>query len=67
MVLLSVLWGKGAFFNGLYNTINFIKNWAEVAYTLCINGLNSFILLDNPIQLRLIKELPTKNTILKVF
>ena len=51
IVSLSVLWGKGAFFNGLHNTINFIKNQVEVAYILCINGLNSFILLDDSVLL----------------
>src|SRR6266567_9645538 len=43
VVSLSVLRGKGAFFDGLHNTINFVKNRAEVAYIPCINGLNSFI------------------------
>ena len=52
-VSLSILRGKGAFFNNLRNIINFIKNRAEVAYVPCINGLNSFILLDNPEQPRL--------------
>ena len=42
--------GKGAFFNGLYNIINLIKNWAEIAYVLYINGLDIFILVDNPIE-----------------
>ena len=65
VVSLSVLRGKGAFFNGLHNTINFIKNQAEVAYVPCINGLNSFILLDDSARPRLIKELPT-DTILEV-
>ena len=50
IVLLSILWGKGAFFNGLYNIINFVKNWAEIAHTLYINGLNLFILVDNPVE-----------------
>jgi hypothetical protein len=48
--LLSILQEKGAFFNGLYNIINFIKDWVEIAYTLYINGLNIFILVDNPIE-----------------
>jgi len=38
----------GALFNGLYNIINFIKYRTEIAYILYINGLNLFILLDNP-------------------
>ena len=38
------------FFNSLYNIINFIKDWAEIAYTLYINGFNIFILVDNPIE-----------------
>jgi hypothetical protein len=49
----SVLRGKGAYFNDLRNTINFIKNRAEVAYIPYINCLNLFILLDNPVQPRL--------------
>jgi len=53
IVLLSVLRGKGAFFDGLHNTVNFVKDKAEIAYVPCINGLNSFILLDNPEQPRL--------------
>ena len=61
-----VLWGKGAFFNDLYNIINFIKNRVEVVYILYINGLNLFILLDNPTRLRLIKELLTKKTVPEV-
>ena len=51
VVLLSVLWGKGAFFDGLHNTINFVKNQAEIAYILYINGLNMFILVDNPAEI----------------
>jgi hypothetical protein len=66
IISLSVLWGKGAFFNGLRNMINFVKDQAEIAYIPCINGLNSFILLDNPARLRLIEELPTQDTVLKV-
>ena len=66
IVSLSVLRGKGAFFNGLRNTINFIKNQAEVAYVPCINGLNSFILLDKPARPRLIGELPTEDTVPEV-
>ena len=50
IILLNILWGKGAFFNGLYNIINFIKNWVEIAYILCINRLNIFILVDNPTE-----------------
>ena len=50
IILLSILQGKGAFFNGLYNIINFIKDWVEIAYVLYINGLNTFILVDNPIE-----------------
>ena len=66
IILLKVLRGKNTYFNDLYNIINFIKNRVEVAFILYINGLNLFILLDDPIQLYLIKELPTKDTILKV-
>ena len=74
VILFSVLREKGAFFNSLYNIINFIKNWAEVAYTLCINGLSMFILVDNPVEVmplatewpRLYKELPIKDTVLEV-
>jgi hypothetical protein len=66
VVSLSVLRGKGAFFNSLHNTINFVKNQAEVAYIPCINGLNSFILLDDPVRLRLIEELPTKDAVPEV-
>ena len=75
IVLLSILWRKGAFFDGLYNIINFVKNWAEVAYTLYINGLSLFILADNSVKVmdlvtkrpRLYKELPTKEAVLEVF
>jgi hypothetical protein len=42
--------GREPFFNGLYNIINLIKDWVEIAYTLYINGLNTFILVDNPIE-----------------
>ena len=66
VILLRVLQGKGAYFNDLRNIINFVKNRAEVAYIPCINGLNSFILLDNPAPPRLIKELPTKDAVPKV-
>jgi hypothetical protein len=66
IVSLSILWGKGTFFNSLHNIINFIKNQAEVAYIPYINGLNLFVLLNNPKQLYLYKELPTKDTVLKV-
>jgi hypothetical protein len=50
IISLSILQGKGAFFNGLYNIINLIKNRAEIAYVLYVNGLNIFILVDNPIE-----------------
>jgi len=50
IILLSVLQEKGVFFNGLYNIINFVKDWVEIAYILYINGLNLFILVDNPIE-----------------
>ena len=50
IVLLNILREKEAFFDSLYNTINFIKNRAEIAYILCINGLNIFILVDNPAE-----------------
>ena len=66
VVSLSILWGKGAFFDGLHNIINFVKDRAEIAYTPCINGLSSFILLDNPTRPRLIEELPTKDTVPEV-
>ena len=59
IVSLSILQGKGAFFNGLYNTINLIKDWAEIAYTLYINRLNIFILIDNPIEVSFIIALAT--------
>ena len=59
VVLLSILWGKGVFFNSLYNIINFVKNWAEIAYTLCINRLNLFILVDNPVEVPFIIALAT--------
>ena len=48
VISLKALRGKGAYFNDLRNTINFVKNQAEVAYILCINGINLFILLDDP-------------------
>ena len=38
------------FFNSLYNIINFVKDWVEIAYILYINGLNIFILVDNPTE-----------------
>ena len=66
VISLSVLRRKGAFFNGLRNTINFVKNRAEIAYIPCINGLNSFILLDDPVRPRLIEELPTKDAVPEV-
>ena len=50
IVLLNILWRKGAFFNSLYNIINFIKDWVKIAYILYINGLNIFILVDNPAE-----------------
>ena len=50
IILLSILRGKGAFFNSLHNIINFVKDWAEIAYIPCINGLNLFILVDNPME-----------------
>ena len=67
VVLLSILQRKGAFFDGLHNTINLVKNQAEIAYIPCINRLNIFILVDNlaevpfamalaTIQLRLYKK-----------
>ena len=59
IISLSILQGKGAFFNGLYNIINFIKDWAEIAYTLYINGLNIFILVDNPVEVPFIIALAT--------
>ena len=59
IILLSILQGKGAFFNSLYNIINFIKNWVEIAYTLYINGLNLFILVDNPAKVPFIIALAT--------
>jgi hypothetical protein len=59
IILLSILRGKGAFFNGLYNIINFIKDWVEIAYTLYINGLNIFILVDNPIEVPFAMALAT--------
>ena len=59
VVLLSVLWGKGAFFDGLYNTINFVKDWAEIAYVPYINGLNMFILVDNPMEVPFVMALAT--------
>ena len=57
--MLSVLQEKGAFFNGLYNIINFVKDRAEIAYTLYINGLNTFILVDNPTEVPFIMALAT--------
>jgi len=66
VISLRVLRGKGAYFNDLRNTINFVKNRAEVAYIPCINGLNSFILLDDLVRPRLIEELPTKDAVPEV-
>ena len=65
-ILLRVLQGKGAYFNNLYNIINFIKNRVEVVYILYINGFNLFILLNDPVWPHPIKELPIKDTVLKV-
>jgi hypothetical protein len=59
IISLSVLQKKGAFFNSLYNTINFIKNRAEIAYTLYINSLNLFILVNNPTEVLFIIALAT--------
>jgi len=59
VVLLSILQGKGTFFNGLHNIINFIKDWAEIAYILSINGLNMFILVDNPTEVPFAMALAT--------
>jgi len=59
VVSLSILQGKGAFFNSLYNIINFVKDWAEIAYILYINGLNTFILVDNPIEVPFTMALAT--------
>ena len=50
VISLSILQSKGAFFNSLYNIINFVKDWAEIAYILSINRLNMFILVDNPAE-----------------
>ena len=47
------------FFNSLYNIINFVKDWVEIAYILYINGLNIFILVDNPIEIPFIIVLAT--------
>ena len=66
VVSLSIIRGKGVFFNSLYNIINFVKDQAEIAYIPCVNGLNLFILLDDPARLYLYKELPTKDTVPKV-
>ena len=59
IVLFSILRGKGAFFNGLYNIINFIKDWAEIAYILYIGSLNLFILIDNPLEVPFVIALAT--------
>jgi hypothetical protein len=59
IVSLNILQGKGAFFNGLYNIINFVKDRAEIAYIPCINGLNMFILVDNPIEVPFAMALAT--------
>ena len=39
--------------------INFVKDRVEIAYTLCINGLNTFILVDNPAEVPFIMALAT--------
>ena len=59
VVSLNILRRKGAFFNGLHNTINFVKDWAEIAYIPCINGLNTFILVDNPAEVPFAMALAT--------
>ena len=59
IVSLSILRGKGVFFNSLYNIINFVKNWVEIAYTPYINGLNLFILVDNPAEVPFAMALAT--------
>jgi len=59
IVSLNILWGKGAFFDGLYNIINFVKDRAEIAYVLYINGLNMFILVDNPTEVPFVIALAT--------
>ena len=59
VISLSVLRGKGVFFDNLYNIINFIKDQIEIAYTLYINGLNLFILVNNPIEVPFIIALAT--------
>ena len=56
--MLSILRSKGAFFNGFHNTINFIKDWVEIAYIPSINGLNMFILVDNPIEVKIETGIP---------
>ena len=59
VISLSILQGKGAFFNGPYNIINFVKDQVEIAYTLYINRLNIFILVDNPAEVPFIIALAT--------
>ena len=59
VILFSILQRKEAFFNNLYNTINLIKNQAEIAYILCINGLNIFILVNNPTKVPFTMALAT--------
>ena len=59
VVSLNILRRKGAFFNGLHNTINFVKDRAEIAYVPCINGLNTFILVDNPAEVPFAMALAT--------
>ena len=50
IISLNILQRKGAFFDSLYNIINFVKDWAEIAYIPYINGLNIFILVNNPVE-----------------
>ena len=59
IISLNILRRKGAFFNSLYNIINFVKDWVEIAYVLYINGLNIFILVDNPVEVPFIIALAT--------
>ena len=59
IILLSILQGKEAFFDGLYNIINFVKDQAEIAYTPYINRLNTFILVNNPTEVPFTMALAT--------
>ena len=52
-ILLNVLKGKGIYFNSLHNTINFVKDWAKIAYILYI------ILVDNPVKVPFTMALAT--------